>query len=204
MAKITTFRSERGKRLNIAVDGNVAFSMERKATRKPELHSAQELSRSEKEQLNADLQRGLKAASRYLTHRPHSEAELKVKLGQRGFDSDTREAVIAKLKQQGLVNDAAFARFWVDNRESFNPRSRWLTKLELKKKGIVGEIIEEAVGLIDDGENAYRLAAGKARSLSGLDYESYRRRLGDYLKRRGFGYEVIDRTVERLWQESGR
>ncbi|MFH1031013.1 MAG: regulatory protein RecX [Chloroflexota bacterium] len=195
MAKVTTFRSERGKRLNIAVDGNVAFSMERKAGA---------LSGNESGQLKTDFQRCLKVASRYLIHRPNSEAELKVKLSQRGFDSDTREAVIAKLKQQGLVNDMAFARFWVDNRESFNPRSRWLTKLELKKKGIAGEIVEEAVGLIDDEENAYRIATGKARSLSGLDYESYRRRLGDYLKRRGFSYEVIDRTVERLWQESGR
>jgi SOS response regulatory protein OraA/RecX len=35
------------------------------------------------------------------------------------------------------------------------------------------------------------------------DYQSFRRRLGEYLRRRGFNYEVINHTVERVWQELG-
>jgi hypothetical protein len=35
------------------------------------------------------------------------------------------------------------------------------------------------------------------------DYQSFQRRLGDYLKRRGFAYEVINLTIERIWQEKG-
>ena len=93
----------------------------------------------------------------------------------------------------------AFAQFWKDNRESFSPRSQWLTRLELRRKGIADDIIDEVIDNIDDDTSAYRAALSKARSLPPSDYQSFRRRLGGYLKRRGFSYEVINHTVERLW-----
>jgi regulatory protein len=111
--------------------------------------------------------------------------------------------VIAKLKEQGLVSDIAFAQFWKDNRESFSPRSQWLTRLELRRKGVTTDIIDQVVDEVDDADNAYRAALSKARGLPLSDYQGFRRRLGDYLKRRGFGYEVINYTVERIWQEWG-
>jgi len=101
------------------------------------------------------------------------------------------------------VDDMAFAQFWKDNRESFSPRSQWLTKLELRRKGVADDIIDQVVAGVDDDSSAYQAAMGKARSLLRSDYQGFRRRLGEYLKRRGFGYEVIRRTVERLWQEQG-
>jgi len=57
------------------------------------------------------------------------------------------------------------------------------------------------VGAIDDDDSAYQAAISKARSLSLSDYQSFRRRLGEFLKRRGFGYGAINHTVERVWQE---
>ena len=48
---------------------------------------------------------------------------------------------------------------------------------------------------------AYQADLHKAQHLPKQDYEVFRRRLGDYLKRRGFGYTVISQTVKRLWQE---
>ena len=111
------------------------------------------------------------------------------------------EAVIARLKEQGLVDDMAFAQFWKDNRESFSPRSQWLTRLELRRKGVANDIIDQVVNTIDDDDSAYRAALSKARSLPLSDYQSFRRRLGEYLKRRGFSYGVINHTVERVWQE---
>ena len=74
-------------------------------------------------------------------------------------------------------------------------------KLELRRKGVARNIIDEVVDTIDDEDSAYRAALSKARSLPLSDYQGFRRRLGEYLKRRGFGYGVINRTMERLWQE---
>ena len=110
---------------------------------------------------------------------------------------------MANLREQGLVDDMAFARFWKENRESFSPRSQRLTRLELKRKGVVSDVIDRVIDAVDDGDSAYRAALDRVRRLPLSDYQSFRRRLGEYLKRRGFGYEVINHTVDRVWQEQG-
>ena len=148
-----------------------------------------------------NFQRCLDAAVRYLSYRPRGEAELRDRLTQRGFAGDIQDAVILKLREQGLVNDSAFAQFWRDNRDTFRPRSKWLTGLELRRKGVDTEIIDRVVDTIDDEANAYRAAQSKARQLSGADYPTFYRRLGGYLQRRGFSSSVIKGTLERMWQE---
>lgn len=207
MNKITALRvgKGRGKRVNVFLDGRFAFSLEAEVVVKEGLQLGQELPASEIEALarSDHFHRCLDAAAHYLSYRPRSEFELRERLHQRGFDGDSVEAVLAKLKEQGLVDDMAFAQFWKDNRESFSPRSQWLTKLELRRKGVADDIIDKVTDAVDDDNSAYRAALSKARSLPLSDYQSFRRRLGDYLKRRGFGYGVINHTVERVWQELG-
>lgn len=187
------------------LDGRFAFSLLAEVAVREGLQVGQELSESQVESLvNADrYQRCLNAAIRYLGYRPRSEAEVSQRLRQRGFDGDCTEKVLMKLKEQGLVDDTAFARFWKENREAFSPRSQWLTTLELQRKGLDGNTIEQVVADADDSDNAYRAALSKARRLSPSDYQSFRRRLGEYLRRRGFGYEMINKTVERVWKEYG-
>jgi len=203
--KITAIRvgKGRGKRVNVFLDGKFAFSLEAEVVVREGLQVEQELSAGQIEALarSDHFHRCFNAAAHYLSYRPRSESELRERLHRRGFDDDNLEAVIAKLKEQGLVDDVAFAQFWKDNRESFNPRSQWLTKLELRRKGVANDIIDQVVDTVNDDNSAYRAALSKARSLSLFDYQGFRRRLGEYLKRRGFGYEVINHTIEQLWQE---
>ena len=63
------------------------------------------------------------------------------------------------------------------------------------------EIIKEGTDDSNDMDSAYHAALSKAQRLPKQDYEVFRRRLGDYLRRRGFGYTVINQTVEKMWQE---
>ncbi len=207
MKRITAIRAGRGrrKRVNIFLDGRFAFSLEAEVAIREDLKVGQELSASQIGVLarSDQFHRSLNAAAHYLGYRPRSEFELRQKLHQHGFDGDSVEAVLAKFKEQGLVDDMAFAQFWKDNRESFSPRSQRLTRLELRRKGVADDVIAQVVDAIDDGESAYRAALSKARSLPLSDYQSFRRRLGEYLKRRGFGYGVVSHTVERVWQEQG-
>lgn len=207
MSKITAMRAgrKRAKRVNMFLDGRFAFSLEAGVVAQEGLQVGQELSTSQIEALAVSdkSDRCLNAAYRFLSYRPRSESELRERLHRRGFDGDSVEVVIARLKEQGLVDDVAFAQFWKDSRESFSPRSQWLTSLELKQKGVAGNIIDRVVGDVDDNDSAYRAAFGKASRLPLSDYQSFRRRLGDYLKRRGFDYGVINQTVKRIWQELG-
>lgn len=205
MSKITAIRTGRktGKRVEIFLDGQFAFSLEAEVVVQQGLRVDQELSEGQVEILARTESDGrcLSAATRVLTYRPRSEFELRERLYKRGFSEDSIEAAITRLKNQGFVDDVAFARFWKENRELFSPRSQWLTGLELRKKGVAEDVIDEVVRDTDDDDSAYRAAQKKAHRLPLSDYETFRRRLGEFLKRRGFSYDVIRRTVRRLWQE---
>ena len=205
MSKITALRIGKGrkKRVNVFLDDRFVFSLEAEVVIKEGLQVGQELSASQIEALakSDHFYRCLNVATHYLGYRPRSEFEVRARLQRRGFDDNNIGVVIARLKEQELVDDMDFARFWKENRDSFSPRSQWLTKLELRQKGVADDIIEQVVGTVDDGDSAYRAALSKARRLSRSDYQDFRRRLGEYLKRRGFGYGVINLTVERVWEE---
>ena len=205
MGKITDLRPNKGhgRRVSVFLDGRFAFSVGDDVASREDLQPEQTLTAERIGTLvESDRhERCMSAATRYLASRPRSHAELRERLRRRGFDSDTQEAVIARLKEQGLLDDANFARFWTDNRESFSPRSRRLTRMELQKKGVPRDIIDQAVNVIDDQARAYRAALSRVYSLRHSDREEFRCRLGAYLQRRGFGYDVVVRTVEELWKD---
>jgi len=205
MGKITGLKAirSREKRIDVFLDGKLAFRMPANLALKEGLKVGQELSESRLEAL-AGLdrdQRCLNAAIRYLEYRPRSEAEIRQRLQRHGFDKDCAEKTLASLKKQGLVDDTVFAKFWKDNREAFSPRSRRLTKLELRRKGLDSDIVEQVVSEVDDSDSAYRAAVNRARRLSPSDYQDFRRRLGQHLGRRGFSYNIINETIERVWKE---
>ena len=77
------------------------------------------------------VERCFKAATNYLVYRPRSEPELRERLRRKAFSAESIDTAIVKLKRLKLVDDNAFAEFWKDNRESFSPRSKSLTRREL-------------------------------------------------------------------------
>jgi len=111
------------------------------------------------------------------------------------------QTAIAKLREQNLSDDLAFAQFWKENRLSFRPKSKRVIKRELRDKKIDAEIIEQVTKDIDDEEIAYKLGFDRLPALAHLDYPDFYRRLSSYLAYRGFSYEVIKHTASLLWQE---
>ncbi len=150
---------------------------------------------------NSAFQHCLDAAYRYLSYRLRSEGEMRQRLHQRDFDTEVVDKTIAKLKEQRLIDDYAFAQFWKDNRLSFKPKSKRLIEKELNAKKVAREIVEQVTKDIDDESIAYKLSCNRMRTLAHLDYPNFHRRLSNYLSYRGFSYEVIRRTVTLLWQE---
>jgi regulatory protein len=194
-------KATRSSKVRVFLDGRYAFSLEAEVA--TGLKVSQDLSSAHVEKLTQvnQRQRCLVAAERLLANRPHSEKELGLKLARRSFSSEDMESVLGELKSRGILDDAQFASFWMENREAFKPRSQRLTAIELKQKGVPEEVIRQTVNQIDDTESAYRAAQKKVLRLGAGDYNIFRRKLGDYLIRRGFSYEVIDHTIERLWRE---
>ena len=151
--------------------------------------------------LNNTFHKCLDAAYHYLSYRPRSEAEVKQRLYQRGFDVEVVKETVTRLKEQDLIDDFAFAQFWKENRLSFKPKSKKLIIKELNDRKVNREIIEQVTKDIDDMDNACKLGHGRMHILIHLDYPEFYRRLSNYLSYRGFNYEVIKRTVTSLWQE---
>ena len=207
MNTVTTIETQQRPKgmVKVSLDEGSSFTVSLPIAAEARLHEGKVLSLPEIESIRSAelLHRSLNSSLKYLSPRPRSEMEIRLRLNRQGFAPDTIELAIAKLKEQGLVDDVAFAQFWRENRENFKPLSRRLIGLELKQKGVGAEAISEVIAGIDDEPSAYRAAQRKARSLAGLDYAAFRKRLVTFLKQRGFNYELVNHTIDRVWQETG-
>jgi regulatory protein len=202
--KITTlkFQKRNRERVNVYLDGKYAFSLQ--AILAARLHKGQFLSDEEIEGLLQEdaSQKAYDRALNFLTYRPRSRAEVRRYLERKGVSPEVSERVEERLMRAGLLDDEAFARFWVENREQFKPRGRYRLRQELRQKGLEAQIIAQAVEEVDEEQSAYRAAVGRARRYAHLDRKDFRRKLGSFLQRRGFSYEIVKEVVERLWQET--
>lgn len=196
-------KQRRRRRANVYLDGRFTFSLSLGLLTEAGLHEGDALTPQQVDSLRqADVRhQAHEAALRLLAYRPRSEAEIRQRLARRGLPPQVVQETIARLRDQGLLSDAAFARFWVETRDQTSPRGRRLLWQELAAKGIERETIRQAIAPVAEEDAALRAAQKKARHLQGQDYSVFRRRLGDFLLRRGFPYPTVRTIVERLWLE---
>ncbi|MGA9348702.1 MAG: RecX family transcriptional regulator [Anaerolineae bacterium] len=189
------------QRVNVFLDGRYAFSLA--AIEAAKLRRGQVLSDEDIEGLKErdSFEKAHDRALRFLSYRPRSEAELRRYLQGKAVPPTIEEEVIERLTRAKLLDDLAFARYWVENRESFNPRGLRMLRYELRQKGLSEDTIAQALMDLDEEESAYRVALRRGRRLAHLDQVSFRKKLGAHLLRRGFSHEVVNLAVERTWQE---
>jgi regulatory protein len=194
------------ERYNLYVDGHFLLGVNASIVLQMGLEVQQELLPEQVEQLRSTEgeQQAVDRALNYLSFRPRSREEVRRYLRRKETPPDIIEAALARLDRLDFVNDRAFASFWIENREQFNPRGAHALKNELRMKGVEREVVDELVNDEQDEELALRAGRRKALSLINIpdmDYATFRNRLGSFLQRRGFGYEVSKRTVSSLWKE---
>ncbi len=111
------------------------------------------------------------------------------------------DAALERLTAFGYIDDRAFADLWVRDRMTFKPMSPRALRYELRQKGISGDVIDAALADLDAEDAAYRAAEAQARRFRGSERHEFQTKLGAFLQRRGFSYEVVRSTVRRLVQE---
>jgi len=185
-------------RVNVYLDGRFAFGLA--AIAAANLRVGQTLSDEEIARLQAkdDTERAYEHALNFLSYRPRSEAEVRRNLREKDAEDEVIEAVIERLTRVGLLDDHAFARYWIENRLEFNPRGPRALRQELRQKGVSDAVIAEALAGFDEEAVARRAARAAVRRLAHLEPTEFRRRLGAYLARRGFSYAVIEPLVEEM------
>ena len=194
------------ERINVFVDGRFLLGVNASVVFQMGLEPEQELEPVQLEELQSEagLQQAVDRAYNYLSYRPRSREEVRRYLRRKETPPETIEAALARLDRLDLINDHSFASFWVESREQFSPRGARALKNELRMKGVEREVVEEMIDDEKDEERALRAGRKKALSLvriPGMDFATFRARLGSFLQRRGFGYEVSTRTIRALWKE---
>lgn len=198
------YQKKNPDRVSVYLDGRFAFGLP--AIVAARLKVGQELSDAEAGALQAegDQDKAYNRALDYLSYRPRSRREIDLYLQKRDVPADQIEAILGRLERAGLLDDEAFAHFWVENRERFRPRGLRALRYELRNKGVSDEIIDLALEAVDAQESAYRSAAKKARQLGDQDERTFYRKMIAYLSRRGFAYEVAREVTDRYWSELAR
>jgi regulatory protein len=141
------------------------------------------------------------AALHLLAVRPRSAAELARRLRMKGYEPEIGEEVIARLRDLGMVDDAAFAGTLVRDRVRLKPQGARRLANELRASGVDDETARAAIhetmaGEQTDERELARRAAEKWRPRAGEEPARARRRLHGYLARRGFDSEVIREVLD--------
>lgn len=197
-------QAKRPNRFNLFIDGRFALGLS--ALVASRVHIGTELSIAQLQELQGEeqLEEAHERALRQLEARPRSEAEIRRFLRGKKYPGEIVDRVIERLRAARLLGDREFAKFWVENREAFRPRSARALRYELRQKGVAPEEITRVVGKLDEADSAYRAARTKADRWTNLEAQEFRTKLSGYLARRGFGYQVTRDTVSRIWEELKR
>lgn len=202
--EITALKAQKKNpnRISVYLDGEYAFGLARIVAawlRIGQRLSEQDIERF-KQQDNAEV--AYLKALRFLGYRTRSEAEIQRKLTDQGFAQQVVDATVQRLKDNGFLGDTKFAQDWIENRTTFRPRSKRMLAIELRQKGVDYEVIEQALAETEDEQVlAYQSATKYARRLAGMEWEKFRKRLGEHLIRRGFSYGTIVPILRQVWDE---
>jgi len=204
MKKITAIEAQKKNpnRVSIYLDDQYAFGLSRIVA--AWLSVGQMLNDEKIASLQSEDARemAMQKAVRFLGYRARSTQEVRANLEKNEIPEAAIEFTLRRLQENGLLNDQEFAQTWIENRNTFRPRSRRALSLELRRKGLDDEIVSQALDENVD-ENILALAAAQkyARKVSGLAWLEFRKKLGGFLGRRGFSYGVIAPVLRRVWDE---
>lgn len=189
------------KRVNVYLDGNFAFGLYRDTAAWLEIGQVLSDEKIKKlletDQNNEVYQKALD----FISFKPRTVQETRDKLQKAGYDDNLIEKTLSDLIANGLLDDDNYARSWVEERSRLKPRSKRMISYELRQKGISDELIQSAVEEVDDLEAALEIAEKRLFRYEGLSKFEFRSKLGNYLAGKGFSYDVISETTQKLWNQ---
>lgn len=141
---------------------------------------------------------------RLLTAAPRTRAELAQAMRRGGVPADAAEAILARFAEAGLIDDAAFARAWVESRHHSRGLSKRSLSAELRRHGVQDEEIREAVGALDPAQEvatARHLAERKLAATRGQPAEARIRRTASALARKGYPPGLVFRLIREAMEQ---
>jgi regulatory protein len=204
MARITAIETQKinRDRVSICLDGQHGFALAAIVAAGLRVGQVLDPARIDLLQSEDAIESAYQRALHFLSVRTRSEAEISQHLLRHKTPGPVVQRTLDRLRQNQLADDRRFAQAWVENRNSFRPRSRRALTWELSRKGVPAQAIAYATSGLEDADLAFQAGLKQARRLRRYPWADFRRRLYAYLSRRGFSGSVIAPVVARLWNEA--
>jgi regulatory protein len=202
-------QKKRPTRVSIYLDGSFALGMDYDLAQRLGLRTGQKISPRDLEKITLaeEKNRAKNFTLDFLGYRARSVLEVRQRLTRRGHPASIVEEVIAELKAGGLLDDEDFAARWARGRMATKPLGEKLLRRELELKGVPREIVEKTIAETFRGIRPQELAGdllrSRAKRYQDLDPVRARRRMTDFLLRRGFDREVIREAVDQAIRDWG-
>ena len=199
-------------RVSIHIDNEFAIGVHKEVLLQSGLRVGDQVTEKTSNDLKKqeEILKAREGAIRVLSHRARSEKELQDRLRKKGFALETVRKVIDSLARTGLIDDLEFARAFAHDKLLRKPMGKSMLKQHLRQKGISKGIIEQVLSEMyeKDSEDEYALKLARHRldrfrsSFMKLELMKQKKRLADYLARRGFDWETVSKVVERTLGET--
>ena len=148
-----------------------------------------------------EYDRAFEHALKLLGIRKRTVRQLYHKLSEKGFDSQAVSEVLSRLQQTKLLDDEEFARGYVSEKSAVHPAGKLKMLRDLKRKGVSQEAAGKAVSELDENYEfnmAFKLGQGKAELLRSMDVRKRKKKVYDYLMRKGFHFEVCRDVIRGI------
>ncbi len=147
----------------------------------------------------------LNSAFRFVSYRPRSEKEIRIFLENKLYRWKTAgkaslDKVIGRLRDYGYIDDKKFVQWWVQQRQTFRPKSTRLVSIELRHKGVNKDLVDQLLKISPEEElkSAKRALEKKLVSWSSLPFREQKKKIYAYLERRGFSSAVIGSIIDEI------
>ncbi len=197
-------------RYSIFLDGNFFSGIAEETINKFNLKCGKDIEDSELEKLlyEEEFSGAKNYVYKLLSRRMYTRKEIYNKLQSRKYSEKVIQDVISLMEEYGYTNDKKFAEEWIESRMRTKPKGKIALRQELMRKGIDESIIEHALESKIEGsklfETAMELARRKIKSYNKDDALTAKRKLMNFLTRRGFDFETINNIVEEVIKENDR
>lgn len=193
------------ERVSVFIDDAFAFGVHEDLVIEFGLHKGLALDvATQQRMVEADSGRAaMQVALDYLGYRARTEREVRQKLARRDFGEAVIERTLARLRETGYLDDAAYARSYVEARFRNRGYGPQRLRTDLLRRGVAPALIDAALEAEVEEDAVLEAARGHAarrwpRLAGEPDPRKRRRKLSDFLLRRGFRYDTVRRVVEEL------
>ncbi len=197
------------ERVSVFIDGAFAFGLTLDLAVREGLRKGLRLTVAEQERiLEAEERfRARRAALDYIAHQARTEGEVRRKLRTKGFAEGAVEEAVARMRELGYLDDAAYTRAYVRGRLAGRGHGPQRLRADLRRRGVAPKVIDEALDELVEPDDLRETALrhGRRRWLRlarEADPQRKRKKLADFLARRGYGYDLIREVTEVLEREA--